>query len=103
MQTTTMPNNITLTVNKSIQFFLLKSSRYRYDRRANPYNRGVLENFGEIFCTSILVSKNKFRALVPKEPGLGTRPVGGGFVSPNMGKAVADIEMGRKAVSGNGG
>nr|GFA31077.1 probable protein S-acyltransferase 7 [Tanacetum cinerariifolium] len=77
--------------------------RYRYDRRANPYNKGVLQNFGEIFCTRIPESKNKFRAYVPKEPGLGGRSNGGGFVSPNMGKAVDEIEMGRKAVWGDGG
>lgn len=72
--------------------------RYRYDRRANPYNKGVVENFKEIFCSSIPTSKNDFRAKVPREPALTTgRPVGG-FMSPNMGKAVDDIEMGRKAV-----
>ncbi|KAD7478721.1 hypothetical protein E3N88_01857 [Mikania micrantha] len=74
-----------------------------YDRRANPYNKGILQNFGEIFCTRIPTSKNKFRASVPKEPGIGGRLVGAGFVSPNMGKAVDDIEMGRKAVWGDGG
>ncbi|KAF5198166.1 S-acyltransferase [Thalictrum thalictroides] len=73
--------------------------RYRYDRRANPYNRGVVENFKEIFCTSISPSKNKFRARVPREPGLPPRMVGGGFISPNMGKAVGDIETGRKAAT----
>ncbi|KAJ9564214.1 hypothetical protein OSB04_000180 [Centaurea solstitialis] len=79
--------------------------RYRYDRRANPYNKGFIENFGEIFCTSIPASKNKFRGYVPREAGggMGGRSVGGGFVSPNMGKAVEDIEMGRKAVWGGGG
>lgn len=76
--------------------------RYRYDRRANPYNKGFVLNFGEIFCTSIPASKNKFRGYVPKEAGIGGRSVGGGFVSPNMGKAVEDIEMGRKAVWGGG-
>lgn len=73
--------------------------RYRYDRRANPYNKGVVQNFKEIFCTSISPSKNNFRAKVPKEPGLPGRSVGGGFISPNMGKAVEDIEMGRKAAA----
>lgn len=34
-----------------------------------------------------------------KEPGLPGRSVGGGFISPNMGKAVEDIEMGRKAAA----
>ncbi|KAK9272224.1 hypothetical protein L1049_002595 [Liquidambar formosana] len=72
--------------------------RYRYDRRANPYNKGVVENFKEIFFTSIPPSRNNFRAKVPREPGLPARPVGGGFMSPNMGKAVDDIEMGRKTV-----
>ncbi|XP_019082159.1 probable protein S-acyltransferase 7 isoform X2 [Vitis vinifera] len=70
--------------------------RYRYDRRANPYNKGVIENFMEIFCTSIPSSKNNFRAKVPKEPEIPARTVGGGFVSPILGKDAADIEMGRK-------
>ena len=41
---------------------------------------------------------------MPREAGgIGGRSVGGGgFVSPNMGKAVEDIEMGRKAVWGGG-
>ncbi|GAV88794.1 zf-DHHC domain-containing protein [Cephalotus follicularis] len=77
--------------------------RYRYDRRANPYNNGVVENFKEIFCSSIPPSKNHFRAMVPSEPVLPTRSLGGGFMSPNMGKAVDDIEMGRKAVWNEGG
>lgn len=72
--------------------------RYRYDRRANPYNKGVFDNFKEIFFTSIPSSKNNFRAKVPVEPVLPARSVGGGFMSPSMGKAVDDIEMGRKTV-----
>ncbi|KAI4350472.1 hypothetical protein L6164_004924 [Bauhinia variegata] len=75
--------------------------RYRYDRRANPYNKGVSNNFKEIFCTSIPPSKNNFRAKVPREPALPARSVGGGFMSPSMGKAVEDIEMGRKTVWGD--
>lgn len=77
--------------------------RYRYDRRANPYNKGVVENFKEVFFSSIVPSKNKFRANVPIEPALPTRSGGGGFMSPNMGKAGDDIEMGRKAVWGDMG
>ncbi|KAM5582068.1 putative protein S-acyltransferase 7 [Rosa sericea] len=77
--------------------------RYRYDRRANPYNKGVVNNFKEIFCTSIPESKNDFREKVPREPVLPPRPGGGGFMSPNMGKAVDDIEMGRKTVWGDMG
>uniref|UniRef100_A0A5B7BT14 S-acyltransferase n=1 Tax=Davidia involucrata TaxID=16924 RepID=A0A5B7BT14_DAVIN len=72
--------------------------RYRYDRRDNPYNKGVIENFKEIFFTSIPLSKNKFRAKVPKEPEIPPRMVGGGIVGPNMEKTMSDIEMGRKPV-----
>ncbi|KAF9666184.1 hypothetical protein SADUNF_Sadunf16G0203100 [Salix dunnii] len=75
--------------------------RYRYDRRANPFYKGLVENFKEIFCSSIPPSKNNFRATVPREPTLPTRTLGGGFMSPNMGKAVGDIEMGRKTVWGD--
>ncbi|WOL03735.1 putative protein S-acyltransferase 7 [Canna indica] len=74
--------------------------RYRYDQRDNPYHRGMLGNFKEVFCTSIPASKNKFRGRVPQEPGFQPRSaVGGGFMSPNMGRAVGDIEMGRKPVT----
>lgn len=75
--------------------------RNRYDRRVNPYNKGVVQNFLEIFCTSIVPSRNDFRALVRREPALPTRRVVGGFMSPSMGKPVGDIEMGRKAVWGD--
>ncbi|CAK9181475.1 unnamed protein product [Ilex paraguariensis] len=70
--------------------------RYRYDRRANPYNKGVFGNFKEMFFTSIPESKNKFRAKVQKEPGIPPRVVSGGFVSPTLGKAMGDREMERK-------
>lgn len=73
--------------------------RYRYDGRANPYNKGVIENFKEIFWNSIPASKNKFRAEVQKEPEILPRVVGGSsFVSPNFEKSMSDIEMGRKPI-----
>lgn len=71
--------------------------RYRYDRRDNPYNKGVIENFKEIFFTSIPVSKNKFRGIVQKDPGMPRAP-GVGFVSPNLEKTMGDVEAGRKPV-----
>lgn len=77
--------------------------RYRYDRRANPYNKGLLQNFKEIFCGSIPPSKNSFRAKAPREAALPGRSVAGGFGSPTMGKAGDDIEMGRKGVWGDVG
>ncbi|EXC29154.1 putative S-acyltransferase [Morus notabilis] len=89
-------------VGQCIGLTTYENFRYRYDRRANPYNKGVLENFKEIFCTSSPPSKNNFRAKVPREAGFPpARLGGGGFMSPNMGKAVEDIEMGRKTVWGD--
>ncbi|KAL6900714.1 hypothetical protein ACP4OV_005390 [Aristida adscensionis] len=74
--------------------------RYRYDRRANPYNRGIVNNFLEIFCSAIPPSKNNFRARVTVEQGLQqSRVQSRGFMSPNMGKPVGDLEMGRKPVA----
>ncbi|ONM03354.1 putative protein S-acyltransferase 7 [Zea mays] len=74
--------------------------RYRYDRRDNPYNRGTLNNFLEIFCTAIPPSKNNFRARVTVEQGLQqTRSQSRGFMSPSMGKpTIGELEMGRKPV-----
>jgi palmitoyltransferase ZDHHC9/14/18 len=74
--------------------------RYRYDRRANPYNRGTVNNFMEIFCTAVPPSKNNFRARVPVEQGLQqARAPARGFMSPNMSKPGGDLELGRKPIS----
>lgn len=70
--------------------------RYRYDGRDNPFNRGTIENFMEIFCTKIPPSRNNFREKVPKNPPVLPTPIGANFVNPVMGKAMSDIEMGRK-------
>ncbi|KAF1875950.1 hypothetical protein Lal_00006581 [Lupinus albus] len=57
------------------RFPLTKNSTYenfknRYGQQANPYDRGIIENFKQVFCTSIPPSKNKFRSKIPilKEP-----------------------------------
>ncbi|XP_038984329.1 probable protein S-acyltransferase 7 isoform X2 [Phoenix dactylifera] len=83
-------------VGQCIGLTTYENFRYRYDRRDNPYNRGVVANFKEIFFTSIPPSKNKFRARAPQEQGFQSRSLGGGFISPNMGIPVGDLEMGRK-------
>ncbi|CAN8272911.1 unnamed protein product [Cochlearia groenlandica] len=74
--------------------------RYSYDRRSNPHNKGVVDNFKEIFYSAIPPSKNNFRAMIPKETPMPPRStVGGVFMSPNMGGANNDdIEIGRKGV-----
>ena len=71
--------------------------RYRYDGRANPHNIGIIKNFKEIFFSSISPSKNNFRAVVPEELSLPARKVNVSFISPNMGRAMGDLELGRKA------
>ncbi|XP_076891810.1 putative protein S-acyltransferase 7 [Bidens hawaiensis] len=68
--------------------------RYRYDRTVNPYNRGILENFKEVFWGSIPPSKNDFRAVVERESETMHRSFGGGFVSSNVEKTPSDVEMG---------
>uniref|UniRef100_A0A7N0SVJ6 S-acyltransferase n=1 Tax=Kalanchoe fedtschenkoi TaxID=63787 RepID=A0A7N0SVJ6_KALFE len=69
--------------------------RYNYDRRANPFNRGMFHNFAEVFCTSIPPSKNNFRALVPVEVGFPERQVSRDYFTSNMRKEYSDIEMGK--------
>lgn len=41
--------------------------RYRYDTKENPYNKGMLKNFREVFFSKIPPSMNDFRALVVLE------------------------------------
>ncbi|KAJ4890340.1 putative protein S-acyltransferase 5 [Raphanus sativus] len=72
--------------------------RYRYDRHENPFNKGIIGNFMQVFCTSVASSKNSFRAKVPKEPVIPPRIVNGAMSSPSMQKVSQDIEMGRKPV-----
>ncbi|KAG6479877.1 hypothetical protein ZIOFF_063353 [Zingiber officinale] len=86
-------------VGQCIGLTTYENFRYRYDRRDNPYNRGIVVNFKEIFCSSIPPSSNKLRARVQREQGYTTHSSGGGFMSPNIGKSVNDIEMGRKPVT----
>ncbi|KDP21990.1 hypothetical protein JCGZ_02880 [Jatropha curcas] len=71
--------------------------RYRYDKKENPYNKGMIRNFREVFFTKIPPSMNKFRSFV--EDGEDMVP---GSVMPNLGdgfvdsKEKIDIEMGAK-------
>lgn len=70
--------------------------RALYERQANPYNKGMMGNFREVFFSSIPPSRNKFRAKVRKEPDFPSRRVDGSFISPILGKATMDVEMGMK-------
>uniref|UniRef100_A0A6N2MIF2 S-acyltransferase n=1 Tax=Salix viminalis TaxID=40686 RepID=A0A6N2MIF2_SALVM len=72
--------------------------RYRYDGLPNPYDKGLIENFKEVFFSSIPPSKNNFRAKIPKELTIPPRMVGSSFVSSGVEKSAGDVEMGRKPV-----
>lgn len=41
--------------------------RYRYEKRENPYNKGILRNFKSLFFSRIPPSMNSFRSWVPPE------------------------------------
>lgn len=77
--------------------------RYRYDKKANPYNRGMLRNLREVFLSKIPPSMNDFRATVHEDESIVMDPI-----SPNLGgnitplKEKIDIEMGMKFGEGSG-
>ncbi|MFS8000613.1 putative protein S-acyltransferase [Helianthus anomalus] len=76
--------------------------RYRYDQTVNPYNRGIIENFKDVFWRSIPPSKNNFRAVLVRESESRTRSSGGGFVNSNAEKTLSDIEMRERKDNGSG-
>lgn len=69
--------------------------RYRYDKKENPYNKGILGNIWEIFLSKIPPSMNKFRSFVKEEDYMmaetPTSNLGESLVSS---KEKIDIEMG---------
>lgn len=76
--------------------------RYRYDNKANPYNRGIFSNFQEIFCTPVPVSKNRFRDRVKQENLAQNVNIASGETGEIHGTSVpkggggVDLEMGSK-------
>lgn len=69
--------------------------RYRYDKKENPHNKGILRNFKEVLFSKIPPSVNDFRSWVVEDL------TDVEAVAPNMGgdsissKDKVDIEMGR--------
>ncbi|KAG2258281.1 hypothetical protein Bca52824_077575 [Brassica carinata] len=69
--------------------------RYRYDKKENPYNRGVLGNLREIFLSKITPSMNKFRSFVKEEDYMMVEtPTSNPGQSIDTSKEKIDIEMG---------
>lgn len=77
--------------------------RYRYDKKENPYSKGMLRNLGEVFLTKVPRSLNNFRLFVQEDEQIVM-----GSVTPNYGgdtirsKENIDIEMGRKHADESG-
>lgn len=69
--------------------------RYRYDRRTNPYNRGVAQNFIEILCSRIPNSRNNFRAKAKEDSAAFTSSLSVGRVLTPP-KLSVDLESGMK-------
>ncbi|XP_009592264.1 putative protein S-acyltransferase 1 [Nicotiana tabacum] len=69
--------------------------RYRYDKKENPYNRGMIENIKEVFLSRIPPSLNNFRVIV-KENDLVMieRPTSNFVGNITSSKEKIDIEMG---------
>ncbi|CAM8877361.1 hypothetical protein QQ045_019872 [Rhodiola kirilowii] len=71
--------------------------RYRYDKKDNPYSKGVIANIREAFFSRIPPSLNQFRSFVPEMDnifaGSATPNIGGDLAVP---KEKIDIEMGVK-------
>ncbi|KAL8256852.1 hypothetical protein R6Q59_028893 [Mikania micrantha] len=77
--------------------------RYRYDQTENPYNKGITENFKEVFWRSIPPSKNNFRAVVVRESETIPQSLRGGIVNSIMEKTPSDIEMSDRKVARDNG
>ncbi|KAL8037098.1 hypothetical protein ABFX02_11G017300 [Erythranthe guttata] len=65
--------------------------RYRYDRKSNPYNKGIIENFREVFFSKIPPSMHDFRAFVKEDDIMAIEAT-----DDDVAKGKIDIEMGNK-------
>ncbi|KAH7667319.1 palmitoyltransferase ZDHHC9/14/18 protein [Dioscorea alata] len=75
--------------------------RYRYDKKENPYNKGLFGNFKDVFFSKIPSSMNDFRSWVfedSKETGTHISTNGISIISS---KEKIDIEMGMKCSPGS--
>lgn len=70
--------------------------RYRYDKKENPFNKGIIKNIKELFFSKIPPSMINFRIWVTEEDesvvGSATAEFNEGFISS---KDKYDIEIGK--------
>lgn len=77
--------------------------RYRYDRKENPYNKGMSSNFKEVFFSKIPSSVIDFQALVPEDENMVVESTNLDDVEGiTSSKEKVDIEMGTKLVEEGG-
>ncbi|XP_027071939.1 probable protein S-acyltransferase 4 isoform X1 [Coffea arabica] len=77
--------------------------RYRYDRRENPYNKGIFSNFKEVFFSKIPSSVIDFQGLVLEDEHMVVEPTNLDDVEGvTSSKEKIDIEMGTKLVEEGG-
>ncbi|OAY41094.1 probable protein S-acyltransferase 4 isoform X1 [Manihot esculenta] len=76
--------------------------RYRYDKKENPYNRGMIRNIVEIFFTKIPPSMNNFRSFVEEDEQMVAASVVPHLTEDLISsKEKIDIEMGTKLAEDN--
>lgn len=68
--------------------------RYRYDKKENPYKRGLLKNVKEVFFAKIPPSQLDLRAMVPEEDDMTID--GSEYQSEYSSSVRYDTEMGGK-------
>lgn len=95
-------------VGQCIGITTYENFRYRYDSKENPYNKGMLKNFREVFFSKIPPSMNDFQALVVPEDEnmqqLPAQPPTSNVVEDvTTSKGKIDIEMGTKCAEDGGG
>ncbi|KAH8485906.1 hypothetical protein H0E87_027375 [Populus deltoides] len=68
--------------------------RYRYDKKENPFTRGILKNFKQVFFSKIPASAINFREWVSEDDDslMGSSDINGNFIR----KGKFDIETGGK-------
>lgn len=70
--------------------------RYRYDKKENPYKRGLLKNVKEVLLAKIPPSQLDLRAMVPEEDDMTIASNGSEYESEYSSSVRYDTEMGGK-------
>lgn len=74
--------------------------RYRYDKKENPYHKGIRRNLIEVFLSRIPPSLNHFRAFACEDENTANEAAGTDDLHTS--KEKIDIEMGNKFPEPNG-